>query len=549
MQFYVAAPEAPCFKTTGIAEKGENRIMERRKRSGGLWKGLLTIVILAAAGAFAWQYARGEKEADYEIQTVELSRGSIERSISATGSVQALVTSDVSSQLSGQVSEVKVDFNSPVKKDDTLAVLDPRTFQAGVASAEANLAIAKTDISVQEASVVKAKALLDQAERALERQKTLAATNATPTATLETAQTAVETAKADVQVAESQLATSRATIAQREADLSRAKLDLARTEIKSPIDGVVIARNVNPGGTVAVSLQAPILFQIAQDLTQIQILVLVDEADIGSIENDQDVTFTVDAFPDRVFQGKVAQVRIAGTTTNNVVTYTVVVRAQNPRQKLLPGMTATVRIITGTRRDVLRVPNEAVRFSPPKGLGKTKAAERPNRDEAIVASLSEKLKLSAEQTEKFRAGMSATRRSQGGRRGAERRQGASEDDTSTQVAARESAETPREASGGTPERRGRISRVLEGILTAEQMTAFKALRDEYRDTTRPANVWTDTPGGLQPHRITLGLADESFSEVLRAELKEGDRVVTRARREGGSAGGGAGEGRRGRRGS
>jgi hypothetical protein len=212
-------------------------------------------------------------------------------------------------------------------------------------------------------------------------------------------------------------------------------------------------------------------------------------------------------------------------------------------------MTATVRIITGTRRDVLRVPNEAVRFSPPKGLDKTKPAERPNRDEAIVANLSEKLNLSAEQTEKFRAGMAATRRPQSVRRSSERRQGASEDDTSTQVAAREGAETPRGPSGGTPERRGRISRVLEGILTAEQMATFKALRDEYRDTTRPANVWTETPNGLQPHRIMLGLADESFSEVVQAELKEGDRVVTRARRNGASAGGGSGEGQRGRRGS
>jgi HlyD family secretion protein len=524
--------------------------MEKRRRNRGLWQGLFAVVIIAGVALLAWQYAWGEKEANYDVQTVELSRGSIERSISATGSVQALVTSDVSSQLSGQISKVNVDFNSPVKKDAVLAEIDPRSFQAGVASAEANLNIAKTDVTVQDANVVKAKALLEQAQRNLERQKTLAQTNATPTATLETAQTSVDTAKADVQVAESQLATTRATIAQREADLAKAKLDLERTQIRSPIDGVVIARNVNPGATVASSLQAPILFQIAQDLTQIEILVLVDEADIGSIDENQDVTFTVDAFPDRVFSGKVAQVRIAGTTTNNVVTYTVVVSAQNPRQKLLPGMTATVRIITGTRHDVLRVPNEAVRFSPPKGMDKTAAAERPNRDDAIVTSLSEKLKLSPEQTEKFRAGMEATRRSRDTRRSSRKDQGASDDDTSTQVAAREGAENPRGASGGTPQRRGRISRVLEGILTPDQMTAFKALRDEFRDTTRPANVWTETPDGLQPHRIMLGLADESFSEVLRADLKEGDRVVTRARREGGSsASSGSGEGRRGRRGS
>ena len=517
---------------------------QRRHRS--LWRLLLALLVIGAGALAVWQFAGREKRASYDIQTVELSRGSIERSISATGSVQALVTVAVSSQLSGQISELNSDFNSKVAKGASLAVIDPRTFAARVASAEANLAIAKTTVTVEEATIVKAQALLDQAQRSVERQRTLAANNATPVTNLETAETLVETAKADLQVAQAQLANARATISQREADLSQAKLDLDRTQIRSPIDGVVIARNIDLGATVAASLQAPILFQIAQDLTQIQILVSVDEADIGSIEAGHDVTFTVDAFPDRVFSGKVAQVRIAGTTTNNVVTYTVVASAENPQQKLLPGMTATVRIITGTRRDVLRVPNEAVRFSPPKGVNKTRAAERPNRDEAIVATLSEKLGLSAEQTEKFRAGMAATRRvpRERGEPGASpRNRDAAEEETSTEVSPRRDAATEG-PSNGAPQRQGRVTRVLEGILTPEQMAAFKAQRDERRDTTRPANVWTQTPEGLQPHRLQLGLADESFSEVLRGELKAGDSVVARARRSGGAEGGGGTEGRR-----
>jgi HlyD family secretion protein len=509
------------------------------RRSGGL---LLALVIVVAGGLAVWWFAGREEGATFEIQTAALSTGSIERSISATGSVEALVTVDVSSQLSGQMSDVNVDFNSPVAKDAVLAVIDPRTFAARVASAEANLAIARTTVAVQEANIAKAKALLDQAQRAVERQRTLAASNSTPAATLETAETSVETAKADLQVAEAQLANARATVTQRDADLSQAKLDLDRTQIRSPIDGVVITRSIDPGGTVAASLQAPILFQIAQDLKQIQILVLVDEADIGAIEDGHDVTFTVDAFPDRVFSGKVAQVRIAGTTTNNVVTYTVVVRAENPQQKLLPGMTATVRIITGTRRNVLRVPNEAARFSPPSGLKTTRPAERPNRDDAIVANLSEKLGLSAEQREKFRADMEATRRIRQTREASP--PAAPDDDTSTQVTARPGAGAS-VATVSAPERRGRVTQVLEGILTPEQMTAFQAMRDEWRDTTRAANVWTQTPEGLQPHRLLLGLSDESFSEVLRGALKEGDSVVTRARRNGGR-GGASGGGRRGR---
>jgi HlyD family secretion protein len=524
--------------------------MDQPRGFRGFWKVLLALVLVAGAAFAVWRYVGAERRASFEVQTAELSTGSVERSISATGSVEALVTVDVSSQLSGQMAKVNVDFNSPVKQDETLAELDPRTFAAKVASAEANLSIAKTTVAVQEATIAKAKALLEQAESTLSRQKTLAASNSTPAATLETAQTGVETAKADLQVAEAQLANARATVTQREADLAQAKLDLDRTEIRSPIDGVVIARNIDPGGTVAASLQAPILFQIAQDLTQIQILVLVDEADIGSVEQGHDVSFTVDAFPDRVFRGKVAQVRIAGTTTNNVVTYTVVVRAQNPQQKLLPGMTATVRIVTGTRRDVLRVPNEAVRFTPPAGLKKAQGAERPNRDETVIAGISERLGLTPEQIEKFRAGMAATRRSpeQSGRGASRRGGGSDDDDTSTQVPARPRGEG-REATAedGAPQRRGRLTRVLEGILTPEQMTAFQAARDEWRDTTRPANVWVQTPEGLQPHRLLLGLADESFSEVLRGELKAGDKVVTRARRNGGAAGGAGGGGGEGRR--
>ncbi len=506
--------------------------MDRWRGHRRLWQIVLVLLVVAVGGFTVWRFAWSQKGTSYEIETVKLSRGSIERSISATGAVQAVVTAVVSSQLSGQISDVNVDFNSKVAKGDSLAVIDPRTFAARVASAEAALAIGKTTVAVQEATIVKAKALLDQAQKTAERQKTLAANNSTPVTTLETAETQLETAKADLEVAEAQLANARATVAQRDADLSQTKLDLDRTQIRSPIDGVVIARNVDPGATVAASLQAPILFQIAQDLMQIQILVLVDEADIGSIETDQDVTFTVDAFPDRVFKGKVAQVRIAGTTTNNVVTYTVVVRAQNPQQKLLPGMTATVRIVTGTRRDVLRVANEAVRFSPPKGLKTTQAAERPNRDEAIIASLSEKLKLTPEQIEQFRAGMAATRRSPQRRETAPRDAGDGDVQTSTQVSARQSVATGG-ASDGTPERRGRVTSVLEGILTPEQMKTFTVLRDERRDTTRPANVWTQTPNGLQPYRLLLGLSDENFSEVLRGELKPGDAVVTRARRDGG----------------
>lgn len=472
---------------------------------------------------FAWYMFGRDSAPAYNIQTAEISRGVIERSISATGTVQALVTVDVSSQLSGQISQVRVDFNTPVKKGQTLAVIDPRTFASRVASAEANLQSAQANIAVQKAAVIKAKALRDQAQRALERQKKLIATRATASATLDQAQTQYETAIADVAVAQAQLENAKAAVAQKQAELAQARLDLDRTQIKTPIDGVVIARKVDPGSTVAASLQAPVLFQIAQDLKQVEILVLVDEADIGAIKAGQPVSFTVDAFPNQTFRGKVAQVRIAGETTNNVVTYTVVVRAKNARQKLLPGMTATVRIVTGRRENVLRVPNEAVRFVPPKGIATTERAVRPNRDDAIVNALSKSLAMTPEQVEKFRKGLTATRRERS----------AANPSTASERATR-SRRRSSDASDRSS-RRGRISSILDGILDEKQKAKFATLRDEWRDNTRPANLWQNTPQGLKPHRVILGLTDDTYSEILRGDLKSGAQVVVRARANGSAA--------------
>jgi HlyD family secretion protein len=505
---------------------------------------VLVLLLLGGAGAAGWYYFYRETEPEFEILTVELTRGSIERSVSATGSVQALVTVDISSQLSGQISSVNVDFNSPVKQNDVLAVIDPRTFAARVQSAEANLAIARTNVDVQLANISKSRALVKQAERNLARQKLLAARDATPAATLEAAETALDTARADLQVAEAELANTAANVRQREAELAQARLDLDRTELRSPIDGVVISRAVDQGATVAASLQAPILFQIAQDLSQIQILALVDEADIGAIEAGNDVTFTVDAFPDQVFAGRVEQVRIAGTTTNNVVTYTVVVRADNPRQRLLPGMTATVRIITGTRRDVLRVANEAIRFMPPAGVQTAAASEQPDGDDNVAASLAERLELTVEQTEKLAAALAATRGGRGGQREGAPGAGNGVVTTAAPGSARAAQQPAAAAIQNVPLNPGRLTRVLEGILTPEQMKRFMDMRAEEHETMRPALIWTPSPQGLQPHRVVLGLSDESFSEVVRAGLKEGTRVVTRVR-AGGGAGGGEGRRRRG----
>lgn len=512
---------------------------------------LVTLLALAAVILTYWYFSSQARQLAYAFDTTVIDKGSIERSVSATGSVQALITADVSSQLSGQMAAVYVDFNTKVKTGDVLAVIDQQTFKAKVQSAEANLAIAKANVEVQQATIVKMQALAEQAQRDAARQKTLVERNAASQAALDTSETSLATTRADLEVARANLTNAKALISQREAELFQARLDLSRTELKSPIDGVVIARNIDPGGTVAASLQAPVLFQIAQDLSEIQIETQVDEADIGSVEAANDVTFTVDAYPEQMFSGKVEQVRIAGTSLNNVVTYTVVVRAGNPRQKLLPGMTATVRIITGTRRNVLRVPNSAIRFTPPGAVLGNREIPRPNRDDAIVASLSEKLQLTPDQQEKFRSGLAALRNESprtaapqeppgerpeprrgdrerfqdgaaGGERGQRRANGERGSGNGDQAGRRATRR-------GTPRGQGRISRVLEGILTAEQMKLFKDLRDEWRETTRPGIVWLEMSSGLEPRRIRLGLADESYSEVISGDLEAGQAVITRAR--------------------
>jgi HlyD family secretion protein len=242
-----------------------------------------------------------------------------------------------------------VDFNSPVKKGQVIAEIDPSLFEAQVEQARANVLVAKANLK-------KAEATLADAAKNLERTKTLFAKDLIARSELDTAETNYQTALAQVGAAKAQLA-------QAEAALKSAETNLRYTKIVSPVDGVVISRNVDVGQTVAASFQTPTLFTIARDLTKMQINTNVAEADIGKIAVGQTVNFTVDAYPDEVFHGQVSQIRLAPTNIQNVVTYDVVILVDNPELKLKPGMTANVSIITAERRGVLRVPNSALRIS------------------------------------------------------------------------------------------------------------------------------------------------------------------------------------------
>jgi HlyD family secretion protein len=270
--------------------------------------------------------------------------------VTATGTVNAVVTVLVGTQVSGTIQSIYVDFNSPVKKGQILAQIDPVSFQAQVGQAMANLLVAK-------ANVAKAEAGLLEAKRTLERNKTLFQKNYIAKGDLDTAETTEQSARAQVTAAKAQVQQARAA-------LDYAENNLRYTRIVSPVDGTVISRNVDVGQTVAASFQTPTLFNIAQDLTKMQIDANIDEADIGKIKVDQSVEFTVDAYPEETFTGKVFVIRNAPITVQNVVTYDVVVKVDNPELKLKPGMTANVSIILEEKRGILRVPNAALRFKP-----------------------------------------------------------------------------------------------------------------------------------------------------------------------------------------
>jgi HlyD family secretion protein len=306
----------------------------------------MTLAIIVA-GLFFYLKGNGTNGA-YKTETI--SHGEIKSLVTATGTVNAVTTVSVGTQVSGTIKSLLVDYNSHVKKGQLLAQIDPSTFQAQVDQARANLLSAKANM--EKAAV----AALD-AQRTYQRNKELYAQNFIAKSDLDTAETNVLSAQAQQKVNEAQ-------VEQAQAALKIAETNLQYTNILSPVNGTVISRSVDIGQTVAASFQTPTLFSIAQDLTKMQIDTNVDEADIGKVGVGQEVSFTVDAYPDTIFNGKVSEVRNAPTTVSNVVTYDVVIQVSNPQLKLKPGMTANVSITIETRHDVLRIPNAALRFKP-----------------------------------------------------------------------------------------------------------------------------------------------------------------------------------------
>lgn len=290
----------------------------------------------------------GGTPVSYDTTTVD--KGDIVAKVTASGTVSAHVTVQVGSQVSGRVQEIGVDFNSRVAKDEVIARIDPRLIESDVEQARANLYAAKSRLESAQARAADAKRRADRAQGLSDRKLV--------------AQADADTAAADLVVASADVAAARGSVEQATAALDEARLRLSYTEIVSPIDGVVISRNVDVGQTVAASFQAPVLFEIAEDLTHMQVEASVSEADVGKLVADLPARFTVDAWPDDPFLGVIRQVRFAPLVQQNVVTYEVIVDVENPDLKLRPGMTANVTFEIDRRDQAVRVPNSALRFKP-----------------------------------------------------------------------------------------------------------------------------------------------------------------------------------------
>jgi len=312
---------------------------------------VIVLFVLAGLVVLAFRrFGQGTQESPYI--TFQVQRGEITQAVSATGTLQAVVTVQVGSQVSGTIAKLYADFNSPVKKDQVIAELEQAKFRARVDEAKANLLAAQ-------ARAAKAKVAMEDARRGLSRSEELKKRDFISQSELDAAQTAFDAAAAQFKVAE-------AEVGQAQAALNQASVDLTYTIIRSPVDGIVISRNVDVGQTVAASLQAPTLFTIANDLSKMEVHTNVDEADVGNVWVGQEVTFTVDAYPARRFKGQVFQVRHAPTVVQNVVTYDAVVRIDNKDLVLKPGMTANVEFMVSHKSGVLKIPNVALRFRPPE---------------------------------------------------------------------------------------------------------------------------------------------------------------------------------------
>lgn len=472
----------------------------------------ILVGVVAIALAAWWWLGRESPQAGFRTAAVE--RGDVRVVISATGTLRATTTVDVGSQVSGQVLEVLVDFNDRVTRGQPIARLDPAPFQTRLQQAEADLASARA--SVNEARATRKNAEADHARKAdLVSRQLIARSEA------DLALAARDQARARVVSAE-------AAVLQRQAAVDNARLDVEYTEIRSPVDGVVLLRDIEPGQTVAASFQTPVLFQIAEDLAQMQIDLSVDEADVGQIHEGLGVSFTVDAFPDRQFTGEVKQVRLAATAISNVISYPVVVQVQNADLSLLPGMTASAEIVVSRRDGVLRVPNAALRYSPQDGDAAASAAAAGGGRGGLVndlPALAAELALAPAQRAAFDQALAEVRERAAARASAARAAGAQGGQAMGGNAGGSTAGAP-----SAEAMRARMAEALARSFGAFRDSLDASQRERWDAglrtlaTARRGQLWVLRDGQPQAVPVRLGVSDGTVTEV--SGVEEGQVVVT-----------------------
>ncbi len=492
-----------------------------RKNGSRVPRIALVLGALAVLAVGGWYWKQRSSDEAPAFRTADVEQGDIRVSISATGTLNALSTVDVGSEVSGRLTEVLVDFNDRVSKGQVLARIDPSTFESQIEQTDASIANAR-------ASLQTAQAALRNTESDFARKQELVKQNLVSRSDLDQSRAARDQARG-------QVASAQAQIRQQQASTQNARLNLARTVIRSPVDGVVLNRAVEPGQTVAASLQAPVLFKIAEDLAKMEIVLAVDESDIGQVKPGQPVSFTVDAYPDRQFKGEVRQVRVAATNTNNVITYPVVIAVDNADEALLPGMTTNAEIEVSRRDNVLKVPNAALRFKPPESALGAPAGTTPQRigaragisdDLPKVAAM---LKLDAAQQAQFDAAL-AQMRERAAARAAAPPQGGNAGPT---LFGRPPGGAPSGGgNGGAPSGQMR-QRMLERFN--QQFGAFRSsLSDAQRQRwdaeintlvgSRRAPIYRLVDGVPTPVTVRIGASDGSSTEVA-GEIAAGDAIV------------------------
>ena len=340
-------------------------VENRRRRERRIMKrALIGLLIVLAIGAGAGAYYIRRSGPEPLINTAPITRGDIVDTVGASGTLQAVTTVQVGSQVSGNISFLGADFNSIVKKGQVVAKLDPSLFDAQLQQARANLLQTRANLTKAQSDLDRSKVMLVDSQQKYTRAKELAAKSLLPASDLDAAKIAVDSAQATLASAEATVSQSQAAVSQSQASVNQNQVNLDHTVIEAPIDGIIIQRSVDVGQTVAASMQAPTLFIIAADLTKMQVNANIDEADVGRIRPGQHVTFKVDAYPTETFEGTVSQIRLQPVVVQNVTTYGTVIDVPNAQLKLKPGMTANVKVEIAKRTDVLRVPAAALRFRP-----------------------------------------------------------------------------------------------------------------------------------------------------------------------------------------